>query len=104
MNLDNGYPHHYNGSGVYTDSFGRPHPHTVNGAPMEMMNPCASGGFPVGPQVISGAVAVGPGNGAWGGVYSSLPAVDAQATNAPVSGGAGIAVCEEVKETPNAQI
>lgn len=98
MNLDNGYPHHYNGSGVYT------HPHTVNGAPMEMMNPCASGGFPLGPQVMGGPVPVGPGNDAWGGVYSSSAAVDAQATNAPVSSGAGVAVCEEVNGTPNPQI
>lgn len=98
MNVDNGYPHHYSSNGVYTDSFGRPLPHTVHGAPMEMMNPYASGGFPVGPQVIGGPVPAGPVNAAWGGVYSSSPAVDAQAS------GAGNAVCEEVNETSNAQI
>lgn len=87
MNLDNRYPHPYQGHSGYTDSFGVAHPHAVNGAAVEMMNPYASG-----PQVISGPVGSAACNAAWGGVYSSSPAV----ASAPVS--------EEVYDTSNAQM
>ncbi|XP_057787791.1 protein FLX-like 4 [Salvia miltiorrhiza] len=100
MKLDNTYPLPHHGNGGYTGSFGIAHPHIVNGAAVEMMNPYASGGFPVGPQVISGLVGSAAGvNGAWGGVYTSSLAVDAQPISAPVSN----AVCEEVCDTSSAQ-
>ncbi|KAI3444084.1 hypothetical protein Pfo_000749 [Paulownia fortunei] len=75
MNSDNLYPPPFHGNGGYADSFGRPHLHTVHGAAVEGMNPYASGGFAVGPQVLSGPVvssgAGAAGNPAWGRVYDT---------------------------------
>ncbi|KAH6779341.1 hypothetical protein C2S52_010578 [Perilla frutescens var. hirtella] len=96
INPDNGYPLPYHGGGGgggYTDNFGRPHPHIIHGAAGEMMNhPYGSGGI--------GAA----GNAGWGGVYNTSQAVGGEVTSAPVSSGAGNAVCEGVDDTSNAQM
>lgn len=97
INPDNGYPHSYRGGGGYTDSsFGRSHPHTIHGAAVEMMNPYGNGGFLVGPVGNGGGGATG--NAGWGEVYNTSEAV-----GAPVSNGAGNAVCEGVYDA-NAQM
>ncbi|KAL1548909.1 protein FLX-like 4 [Salvia divinorum] len=96
MNLDGRYPLPYHGNGGYSDSFGIAYPHIVNGGPAEVMNPYGSVRFPVGPQVNSGPIGAAD-SAAWGGVYTSSPAVGTQPISSPVSNG----VFEEVSDKSN---
>ncbi|KAL8465436.1 hypothetical protein ACS0TY_034807 [Phlomoides rotata] len=79
-------PFHGNGGG-YSNNFGGLYLHTFHGAPMQITNPYARGGFTVGPQVRSGSAGgadggfavgsqvmsgpAGSSGSAWGGVYDT---------------------------------